>query len=185
MSNKKDMIEFIKSLADTGRLQVVGLLVQGPKSTLDISASLGISPDELSRPLEMLTSAGVLSLQDGLYSLDEAALEAFRVQQLHRPREFFKPPDYLSEEDSGIIRKLAAPDGSLKRLPNQLKHWMAVLRYVLPFFEPGTNYTEKQVNGLLMRFHHDTAVLRRFLVDTGMLGRERDGSRYWREVQRD
>ena len=133
----------------------------------------------------MLNAAGVLRMQDGLYALDEAAIEAFRVHQLHRSREFFKPPDYLSEEDSQIIRKLAAPDGSLKRLPGQLKHWMAVLRYVLPAFEPGTNYTEKQVNGLLMRFHHDTAALRRYLVDTGMLGRERDGSRYWREVQHD
>jgi len=185
MSNQEDMIEFVKSLADAGRLQVVGLLVQGPKSSADISTSLGIPPAELARPLEMLSAAGVLRLQDGLYALDETAVEAFRVQQLHRPREFFTPPDYLSEEDSKIISKLAATDGSLKRLPGQLKHWMAVLRYVLPAFEPGESYTEKQVNSLLMRYHHDTAVLRRFLVDTGMLGRERDGSRYWREVQHD
>jgi hypothetical protein len=185
MSNKEDMIEFVKSLADAGRLQVVGLLVQGPKSAVDISASLGMSPAELSRPLDMLTAAGVLRIQDGLYALDEVAIEAFRIQQLHHPREFFTPPDYLSEEDGKIIRKLAAPNGSLKRLPGQLKHWMAVLRYVIPAFEPGASYTEKQVNGLLMRFHNDTAVLRRFLVDTGMLCRERDGSRYWREVQHD
>ena len=185
MSNQEDMIEFVRSLADARRLQVVGLLVQGPKSTAEISASLDMTAAELTHPLEMLSAAGVLSLQDGLYALDEAAVEAFRVQQLHRPREFFTPPDWLSEEDARIIRKLAAPDGSLKRLPGQLKQWMAVLRYVLPVFEPGQNYTEKQVNSLLMRYHHDTAVLRRFLVDTGMLGRERDGSRYWREVQHD
>lgn len=183
MSNQEDMIKFIKSLADAGRLQVVGLLAQGPKSVAEISASLGISPAELARHLEMLSVAGVLRLQNDLYALDETAVEAFRVQQLHHPREFFNPPDYLSDEDGKIIRKLANTDGSLKRLPGQLKHWMAVLRYILPAFEPGQNYTEKQVNSLLMRYHHDTAVLRRFLVDTGMLGRERDGSRYWREVQ--
>lgn len=185
MSNQEDMIEFIRSLADARRLQVVGLLVQGPKSAADISTSLGMSAAELTRPLEMLSAAGVLRLQDDMYALDEAAVEAFRVQQLHRPREYFTPPDYLSEQDAVIIRKLAAPDGSLKRLPGQLKQWMAVLRYVLPAFETGVNYTEKQVNSLLMRYHHDTAVLRRFLVDTGMLNRERDGSRYWREVQHD
>jgi hypothetical protein len=185
MSKQTEMIEFVKSLADAGRLQVVGLLVQGPKSAADISASLGMPPAELSRPLEMLTTAGVLRLQDDLYALDEVAVEAFRVRQLHCEREFFTPPAYLSEEDGKIIRKLAAPDGSLMRLPGQLKHWMAVLRYVLPVIESEENYAEKQVDALLRRFHHDTAVLRRFLVDTGMLGRERDGSRYWREVQHD
>ena len=183
MSNKEEMIEYIKSLADTVRLQIVGLLVEGPKSVTEISTSLGMSPAEMTRPLEILGASGILRMVDDKYALDEAAVEAFRVEQLHRPRQFFTPPDWLSEEDGKIIRKLAAPDGSLKRLPNQLKHWMAVLRYVLPNFEPGQSYTEKQVNGLLMRYHHDTAVLRRFLVDTGMLNRERDGSRYWCEVR--
>jgi len=185
MNAQEERIEFVRSLADAGRLQVVGLLAQGPRSASEISASLGMPPEDLEGSLGQLSAAGVLRQQDGLYALDEAAVEAFRIQQLRRPREFFNPPDWLSEEDAGIIRKLAAPDGSLKRLPGQLKQWMAVLRYVLPTFEPGQNYTEKQVNSLLMRYHNDTAVLRRFLVDTGMLSRERDGSRYWREVHRD
>jgi hypothetical protein len=110
-------------------------------------------------------------------------VEKFQREKLHRLRQVFTPPDYLSADDRKIIQKLADMDGSLKRLPNQLKGWMAVLRYVLPAFTPGTSYTEKQVNSLLMRFHADTAVLRRFLVDTGMLRRERDGSRYWREAE--
>jgi hypothetical protein len=42
------------------------------------------------------------------------------------------------------------------------------------------NYTEKEVNTILRRFHLDTAGLRRDLVDANMLARESDGSRYWR-----
>jgi hypothetical protein len=182
MSDPQKMLRFLRSISDASRLQLIGLLAQGPLSAADLGSRLGLSPAELAPRLETLLSAGVLRRQDDLFALDETALQALRVQQLHRPREFFSPPAFLSSEDAAILRKLAAPDGSLKRLPKQLKQWMAVLRYVLPVFEPGASYTEKQVNSLLMRFHADTAVLRRFLVDTGMLDRERDGSRYWREL---
>lgn len=182
MRDPQKMLAYLRSIADASRLQLIGLLAQGPHSADDLSSTLGLSPADLIRSLEALMSAGVITRQDDLFSLDETALEAFRVQQLHQPREYFSPPAYLNSEDAEIICKLAALDGSLKRLPKQLKQWMAVLRYVLPVFEPDVSYTEKQVNSLLVRFHTDTAVLRRFLVDTGMLGRERDGSRYWREV---
>lgn len=182
MSDPQKMLAFLRSISDARRLQLIGLLAQAPLSAADLGSSLGLSSAEMASHLEALLSAGVLQQQADLFALDEAALQAFRVQQLHRPREFFTPPAYLSDEDAAILRKLAAPDGSLKRLPKQVKQWMAVLRYVLPVFEPGTSYSEKQVNSLLMRFHADTAILRRFLVDTGMLARERDGSRYWREV---
>ena len=47
-------------------------------------------------------------------------------------------------------------------------------------FEDDTDYTEKEVNTILRRFHIDTAALRRYLVDHGLMARERDGSRYWR-----
>lgn len=183
MNDPQKIHDFLRSIGDTTRLNLIGLLAQGALPADELASNLGLSPSELAPQLETLISAGVISRQDHRYVLDEAALEAFRVRMLHQPRQSFTPPAYLTEQDAVIIRKLAAPDGSLTRLPKQLKQWMAVLRYVLPVFEPGASYTEKQVNSLLMRFHADTAVLRRFLVDTGLLGRERDGSRYWRELQ--
>jgi biotin operon repressor len=187
MSNQEEIVDFVKSLSDADRLRVVGLLSQSPSSQYEISSALGIPLAELTRHLEQLTASGVVRSQPqtGRYELDEVSVEKIRRTKLQRPRQVFSPPPHLSEEDSKIIRKLAAPDGSLKRLPGQLKQWMAVLRYILPVFTPATNYTEKQVNSLLVQFHADTAVLRRYLVDTGMLGRERDGSRYWLEVPHD
>jgi hypothetical protein len=55
-----------------------------------------------------------------------------------------------------------------------------VLNYLVQAFALSTNYTEKEVNQILRRFHEDTAGLRRDLVDAKMLSRESDGSRYWR-----
>jgi hypothetical protein len=39
-------------------------------------------------------------------------------------------------------------------------------------------YTEKQVNGILKRYHDDTATLRRELVENQLMARE--AGRYWR-----
>lgn len=68
----------------------------------------------------------------------------------------------------------------LDRFPRREKHKLVVLRHLVQRFEPGRRYTEKQVNALLKQAFGDYAVLRRWLVDYRFLGRERDGSAYWR-----
>jgi hypothetical protein len=50
---------------------------------------------------------------------------------------------------------------------------------VVQAFEPGTRYSEKEVNEILLQYNVDTAVLRRGLVDMQMMTREADGSVYW------
>jgi len=181
MNEPLNMTQYLSSLTDTTRLRIIGLLAEGPQTEIELRNNLSIPLDDLRTHLEALLNLGVISSQDGIYSLDETAIKAFRNQQLHKPVEFFHPPEWLSPEDAAVIRKLADVDGSLKRLPRKLSQWMAVLRYLVPVFEPGVSYTEKQVNSLLMRYHHDTAVLRRGLVDSGLIKRLSDGSRYWRE----
>ena len=73
----------------------------------------------------------------------------------------------------------AVAEGRFRELPLQAKKMQAVLRYVVRAFEPGREYTEKQVNEALARFHNDTSGLRRELVDAGFLRRTTNGSRYW------
>ena len=59
-----------------------------------------------------------------------------------------------------------------------------ILNYLIQAFATDANYTEKEVNQILRRFHEDTAGLRRDLVDAKMLDRISDGSRYWRVDRR-
>jgi hypothetical protein len=72
------------------------------------------------------------------------------------------------------------PDGSIKQIPLQPAKLRVILDYLINAFNVGANYSEKEVNMILARFHADTAGLRRDLIDAGMLERERDGSRYWK-----
>ena len=53
--------------------------------------------------------------------------------------------------------------------------------YLATRFQAGREYSEREVNELLMDWHTfgDWALLRRVLFDWRYLDRESDGSRYW------
>ncbi len=72
-------------------------------------------------------------------------------------------------------------NGRIKELPQKHKTRVAVLEYLSEKFEPGRDYTEQEVNAVCSQWHTfgDYFLLRRELVDNGLLCRERNGSRYW------
>ncbi len=72
--------------------------------------------------------------------------------------------------------------GRIIQMPSKHKTRGAILEYLITKFEPDTEYTERQINDICDEWHtfNDYFLMRREMVDTGLLGRERDGSRYWR-----
>jgi len=70
--------------------------------------------------------------------------------------------------------------GPPQALAREAAHRDAVLAHLATKFEPGAEYSEREVNDVLLRWHtfRDWAMLRRELYDCGYLDRERDGSRY-------
>ncbi len=73
-------------------------------------------------------------------------------------------------------------EGKITQLSQKSKKRLATLSYLAEKFEIGRNYTEKEVNTICESWHTfgDYFILRRELVDNGLLLRELDGSRYWR-----
>ncbi|MBQ9988523.1 MAG: DUF2087 domain-containing protein [Clostridia bacterium] len=65
-------------------------------------------------------------------------------------------------------------------LPRRAEKRRAVLERIAALFSPGRDYTEKEVNAVLAPVFSDITLLRRELIESGLLCRERDGSRYWR-----
>lgn len=64
-------------------------------------------------------------------------------------------------------------DGRLETIPAGRERRQAVLTHVAARFAPGREYGEAEVNGILQAVHSDHATLRRYLVDAGLLRRER------------
>lgn len=74
-------------------------------------------------------------------------------------------------------------EGLLVKLPGKRPVRMIVLAKIADRFEFGRDYTEKEVNSIIKSCiaFEDIETVRRELYDMYFLGRERDGSRYWRE----
>jgi hypothetical protein len=64
-------------------------------------------------------------------------------------------------------------DGRLETIPAARERRQALLEHVAERFEVGREYGEGEVNRILQGVHTDHATLRRFLVDAGLLRRER------------
>lgn len=82
-----------------------------------------------------------------------------------------------------ILERFIDDEGKIKQLPAKKEPRLVVLSYLAEKFEEGRDYTEKEVNAIIDGWHTfgDYFLLRRELIDWGLMRRERDGSRYWRE----
>jgi len=179
--NETEMLDFIKALSHTDRLRIVGLLTRGPMRAAEIAEAMKLSLQDTIKHLFHLEQGQiVLRSVDGLYSLDQAALEKLARQSFEGTRPAYIPDSMLKEDARKVLAAHLNPDGSIKQIPSQPGRIKVILEYVINAFEPGKNYREREVNLLLARFNKDTSTLRRYLVDAGMLARERDGSKYWR-----
>jgi len=79
-----------------------------------------------------------------------------------------------------ILRNFLDANGKLTAFPAKRKMKVYCLFYLAGKFEAGREYTEREVNELLLCCHTfaDPATLRRELYDYGFLDRSRDGKVY-------
>lgn len=73
----------------------------------------------------------------------------------------------------------------IRQLPVKAARKLLVLKYLASKFEIGKEYTEGQVNTIIDDWHTfgDYFILRRELIDSGLLKRLPNGSKYWREIE--
>jgi ArsR family transcriptional regulator, arsenate/arsenite/antimonite-responsive transcriptional repressor len=184
-----EMIDFVKAMSDPERLRIIGALSKGPLDITQVAEATGLSLRDAYNHLAFLEYVHVVlghaaeKKQDEIYELDAFFLEKLARQQFKGKHPEYTLPPNANEETRRILKKFLKPDGSIRQIPNtrtQYASFQIILNYVLASFETDRIYTEKEINVILKRFHEDVAGLRRDLVDTGMLSRERDGSKYWR-----
>ncbi len=182
---REQLVTFYKALADVSRLTIVGLLAQRPYSVEELAELLHLKPPTVTHHLRRLSDAGLVSSRGesyyNVYRLEEKALEQ-QARRLLSRQDFTAAVNDMDIDgyDRKVVSDFSRADGSLKTIPAQQKKLEAVLRHVVKAFAPGKRYTEKQVNKILLRFHLDTATLRRELVGFGLMQREGGGGDYWR-----
>ena len=80
----------------------------------------------------------------------------------------------MSEQIDQFFR----PDGTLISIPAKASKKIAVLELIASKLSPDTKYPEKELNAIIANFHDDTAAIRRYMIEFGILERD-GGSVYW------
>jgi len=179
------LLDFFKALADANRLRLIGLLAQKESSVEELAAVLDISASTVSHHLSKLAEIGLVSARaEGYYSvyrLETETLTGMAKRMLSEETLPEAAKDLDREAyDRKILKDYLNDDGTIAQLPTNRRKLDVILRYLAEQFEVGKTYTEKQVNQIIGALNEDISGLRRDLISVGLLGRERDGSAYWR-----
>jgi hypothetical protein len=171
-----DAARLVGLLADDDRRRAVAALQLGATSLDEVVAASGLGTAAAAKAVGALAAAGLVVQGEagGLFLVESAFAVAARAA-LARP-----PSAEHADQPADTRRVLDAfvRDGRLTQIPAQRTKRLVVLDWLAQEFEPGRRYSEAMVNLVLGRRHPDTAALRRYLVDEGML--ERAGGEYWR-----
>jgi ArsR family transcriptional regulator len=163
-----------KALGHPVRLLILNLVQMRPRHTEELAAILLLTPATVSFHLSQLSEAGLLeSRKDQYYQVYSLAGEVLR-----RPLAdlvFLAQPELAARVEEDAYRKKVLETflsrGRLTQLPAQRSKQQIVLEKLAQEFEPDRDYTEREVNRILVEFHDDVAALRRGLVDGGWLER--------------
>ena len=180
MTDSQELLDFVKAMADVDRLRIIGVLARRRANKSEIAGRLNLSLRDVVDHLAFLEHVGVITLKNNLYELNADRVEGLARSQLREEKPEYVPVPDLDEKSRKVLVSCLNPDGTIKNLPPQPSKLKVILDYLVQAFTPGVNYTEKEINTIIRRFHVDVSGLRRDLVDAGLLARERDGSRYWR-----
>lgn len=180
MNEQPEMLSFVKAMASADRLRIIGVLVRGRATQTEIAEQLHLPVRDVFNHLSFLAHIGVVHETEGVYDLDEKTIESLARGQLEGKRETYVPPENKQEDARKVLKNYLNADGSLKQIPPRGNKLLIILNFIVDAFAFDTDYTEKEVNTILRRFHLDTAALRRYLVDNGLMARESNGTRYWR-----
>ena len=103
--------------------------------------------------------------------------DVFNVSILEILRERSEEKSLQDERDEAYRKKVLDAFfeyGKLKSIPAQRKKELIVLEEIAKAFEPGRDYTEREVNLIIADFHDDFCTIRRDMISEGLLERDKN-----------
>lgn len=141
---------------------------------LDGGRPSALSPARRRRALDALIASGIVVERDGAHEVDGDVF----AEALRDAREGAAGTGPARPRRTGIERFLDA-EGRIDRYPSNLQERAALLATVAAaVLADGEVVGEREFSERLLRFSNDPALLRRLLVDHGVVERTRSGSEY-------
>lgn len=169
----KEKLELLKLLADETRLEILNILLREDSYVEKIACELSLTPATICYHLKKMEAAGVVNCSRSqfyiIYSLNREIFD--------KPLfEFIKDDEIVNTEEKykkSVISNFFK-HGKLTQLPTQRKKREIVLSEILKQFEPDREYTEKEVNEIILRYHEDYCTIRREMIAFGMMTRHHE-----------
>jgi len=175
-ANLEARADLFKALGHPTRLLILNLVKIKSRHGEELAEILRLTPATISHHLNKLTEAGLLNSKKDqyyqTYTLNPGRLAFSLAELIHLPQ-----PELSSgiEQDAYRFKVLKTffRHGRLVQFPAQLKKRLVVLDKIAESFEPGREYTEREVNHILLDFNDDVASLRRGLIEHKIMSRSK------------
>jgi hypothetical protein len=161
-------------LAEPARLAAFAAVVLGARTPGEVAERTGLPGRDVVAALRRLEQGGLLAAAGGeLIANGSAFKEAIREYG-------GSPAEEPLDTDPGRAAVLRAfvRDGRIVQMPAARGKRRVLLEHIVSTFEPGVRYPEREVDATLRAWHDDYAMLRRYLIDEGLMAR--DAGVYWR-----
>lgn len=175
-----DPLDLCKLLVAPRRLAVAGALAaaDAPVDGAWLADRSGSDQRTALEVVAVLVDAGLAVRTDDGYVLDHEGWRAVAAELAVEP----EPPDAaigygMTVAEQEVLSRWFHGT-KLRHLPASRTDRRVVLERLALEFEPGRRYPETEVNSILGVFHDDWSMLRRALVDAGLL--DRANNQYWR-----
>lgn len=169
----EEKLKLLKLLADETRLRILNILVKEDSYVEKIACELSLTPATICYHLKKMESAGVVNCSRSQF---------YMIYSLNR--EIFDKPLFELIKDEEIVnteekyKKAVISNffkyGRLTHIPTQRKKREIVLAEILKQFESDREYTEKEVNEIILRYHDDYCTIRREMIAFGMVTRHHE-----------
>jgi len=165
--------ELFKALADSSRLQILALLMEKPHCVEDLATKTSLAISTVSAHLKKLQAADLVYVRKhqyySIYHLKKEKLDMTINELLGSERQ---PQTDKTETLRKKVLETYFREGRIVQLPTQNKKRWIVYQEIIKLFNEGISYTEKEINELIKSVYDDYCIIRRELVDEGVLHRE-------------
>ena len=172
----EERANLFKALGHPARLLMLNLIQQKLRHGEELAAILNLKPATVSHHLSRLVEVGLLAAtKDQYYQVYAVTGELFTkpLSELVRLSQPGLSANVETDAYRDKVLKSFLRRGRLVRIPAQLKKRQVILEEIVQEFEPDRDYTEKEVNFILLDYHEDVATLRRGMIEHKLMTREK------------
>jgi len=116
MNEQPEILSFVKAMASADRLRIIGVLVRGRATQTEIAEQLHIPVRDIFDNLAFLADVGVIHETDGVYDLDEKAIETLARGQFEGKRPSYEVKEEKPEDVRKVLKNYLNADGTLKQI---------------------------------------------------------------------